>query len=83
MPSEFTIPEDVHNILALYKTMGRLRLYRMAQKSVNWLVKYTSKYVRHFFITYWTLKNCLEWDPQYSLHNSQRSDGVLQIDWQV
>jgi hypothetical protein len=35
--------------------------YRMAQKSVNWLVKCILKYVRNFFITYRIYKNCPKW----------------------
>jgi hypothetical protein len=58
------------------------RRMQMAQKSANWLVNCTLKYVRNFFTTYqiYTSSKC---DPPYSMHNSQRCDTVLQVDWQV
>jgi hypothetical protein len=58
-------------------------IYRVAQKSVNLLVKCTIKYSSDFFITYWIYKNCSKWDPPCSVHKSQRCDTVLQIHWQV
>jgi hypothetical protein len=58
-------------------------IYRMDQKSVNVLVKFTLKYAKNYFITYWIYKNCSKWDSPCSMHNSQCCDTVLQIDWQV
>jgi hypothetical protein len=55
----------------------------VAWKSVNWLVKFTLKYIRNVFITYWIYKNCSKWDPPCSTYNSQCGDTVLQINWHV
>jgi hypothetical protein len=55
-------------------------IYIRAQKSVNCSVKCTLKYVRNFFFIYWFFFNEI---PDVQVHNSQRSDTVLQIDWQV
>lgn len=41
----------------------------MAKISVNWLNKWTLKYVRNFSITYWTSKSYSKWDHRSS--NSQ------------
>jgi hypothetical protein len=40
------------NVMRLVYKYERKDMYRMGQKSVNWLVKYTLKYVINFFITY-------------------------------
>jgi hypothetical protein len=58
-------------------------LYRVAQKSVHWLVKCTLKYVRNSFITYWIYKNRSKWEPPCSVHNSQCCGTVLKIDWKA
>jgi hypothetical protein len=43
-------------------------------------MKWKLKYFRHFFITCWIYEDCSKWDSPCSVHNSQRSDTVLQID---
>jgi hypothetical protein len=79
-----------HNLLNLVITLlfreqqahtvcSSQRYYRGAQKSFNWLVKGTLKYVRNFFITYRVFKNFSKWDLPCWVHNSQRCETVLQI----
>jgi len=57
--------------------------YRVAQTSVTRLVECTLDFAVNFFITYRFHKNCLKWEPQCSLHNSERcyavSDWLLQL----
>jgi hypothetical protein len=49
-------------------------------KAVNWLVKCATKYIKHLL---WIYKNYSKWKSPYSMHSSQRSDSVLQIDWKI
>jgi hypothetical protein len=52
-------------------------VYRMAQKSINWLVNCTLKHAQDFFITYWKHKNWSKWHPPCSVYNSQWCDTIL------
>jgi hypothetical protein len=47
------------------------------------LKSYTRKCIRNVYVSYWIYKNSSKWDPPCSMHNAQRCDTVLQIDWQV
>jgi hypothetical protein len=64
-----------------YFLVNRNMLYRMAQESVNWLVKYMLKYVRYFFITYWICKNCPKWDSIYSQHTMLTMPWYYSTNW--
>jgi hypothetical protein len=58
-------------------------MYRMAKKSINWLVKCTLNTSEISLLLTEFTKNFSKLDPPCSMHNSQRCDTILQIDWEV
>ena len=66
-----------------------IAFYPIKYISMYWCVQSGQKSVHSFikcilsfkFISYQIYKNCLKWDPPYSMHNSQHYDTIWQVDW--
>jgi hypothetical protein len=68
-----------HSLYRRYSMSEVYLVYRMAQNSVNWLVKYIIEYETKFLIIYWIYKNFSKWDPPCSMHNSQNCHAVINL----